>query len=101
MVRPGSVNKQATAGLRAAGVEIRLGELSDGFEQLKKTVEGASVVISAVSPFALDAQREIIRAAKAVGVQRVIPCDFTIPGERGICTLVETVRSASTSLFEN
>ncbi|KAI0800427.1 hypothetical protein C8Q74DRAFT_1396776 [Fomes fomentarius] len=87
LVRPTSVSKATTEELRA--VEICVGKLTDSLGELKKIVEGVTVLISAVSPMALEAQKEIFRAAKEAGVQRVIPCDFTIPVEKGVVTLVE------------
>ncbi len=83
LVRPSSATKPATQELVASGVEIRVGALTDNYEKLKQILQGVDILISAVDARAIDEQREIFRAAKEVGVQRVIPCDFATPGAKG------------------
>ncbi|KAI0705991.1 NAD(P)-binding protein [Cerioporus squamosus] len=83
VVRPTSVTKPAAEELKAARVEIRVGSLTDDYEKLKQLLQGVDVLISAVDAQAVDQQREIFRAAKEVGVQRVVPCDFATPGTKG------------------
>lgn len=51
-----------------------------------------AIFISAVDARSLDDQKDAIRAAKEVGVQRVIPCDFATPTEKGVRELGDTVR---------
>lgn len=51
-----------------------------------------AIFISAVDARALDDQKDALRAAKEVGVQRVIPCDFATPTETGVRELGDTVR---------
>lgn len=51
-----------------------------------------AIFISAVDPRVLDDQKDAFRAAKEVGVQRVIPCDFATPTEKGVRELGDTVR---------
>ncbi|KAI9063943.1 NAD-P-binding protein [Trametes sanguinea] len=87
LVRPASLNKPATNALRASGVEIRTGDLRDSVEDLTKAFAGVDVLISAVSAWVLELQRDALRAAKAAGAKRVIPCDFGTPGERGVRVL--------------
>ena len=72
---------------RARGVEIRTGDLNDGVESLKKTLAGADIVVSTVVGWVISQQRDIIRAAKEVGIQRVVPCDFGTPGAKGVRAL--------------
>ncbi|KAI9063942.1 NAD-P-binding protein [Trametes sanguinea] len=84
LIRPESLSKPATEALRASGVEIRAGDLRDGVESLTKAFAGVDILISAVSAWVLELQRDAFRAAKAAGVKRVVPCDFATPGERGI-----------------
>ena len=84
MVRAASLSKPATEQLRAAGIEIREGDVADDYEKLKQVVEGVDVLISAVNASAVPLQREIFRAAKEMGVKRVVPCDFGTPGAKGV-----------------
>ena len=92
LVRPTSVSKPATVELQASGVEIRVGELTDDYEKLKQYLQGVDILISAVDARVVRDQREIFRAAKEVGVKRVIPCDWATPGARGVRFLTDTVR---------
>ncbi|KAI0667036.1 NAD-P-binding protein [Trametes maxima] len=87
LVRPASVPKPATEELRASGVEIRLGDVTDGEDKLKAVLAGVDIIVSGVVAWVLQAQKDVFRAAKAVGVKRVVPCDFATPGERGIRVL--------------
>ncbi|KAI0705996.1 NAD-P-binding protein [Cerioporus squamosus] len=88
-VRPTSVTKPATEELKAAGVEIRVGSLTDDYEKLKQLLHGVDILISAVDARVVGEQREIFRAAKDVGVQRVVPCDFATPGRKGVRLLAD------------
>ena len=92
LVRPTSVTKPATETLKASGVEIRVGSLTDDFEKLKQHLEGVNILISAVDARVVGEQREIFRAAKEVGVQRVVPCDWATPGAKGVRFLTDVVR---------
>ncbi|KAL1944038.1 hypothetical protein VTO73DRAFT_3856 [Trametes versicolor] len=84
LVRPTSVSKPQTETLRTSGVEIRLGDIKDTPEKLRETLAGVDILISAASAYI---QEDIFRAAKEVGVQRVVPCDWATPGAKGIRTL--------------
>ncbi|RPD53608.1 NAD-P-binding protein [Lentinus tigrinus ALCF2SS1-6] len=89
LVRPTSVTKPATEVLKASGVEIRVGSLTDDFGKLKQYVQGVDILISAVDARVVGEQREIFRAAKEVGVQRVVPCDWGTPGRKGVRMLFD------------
>ncbi|PIL32964.1 hypothetical protein GSI_05082 [Ganoderma sinense ZZ0214-1] len=89
VVRPSSLSKPAVADLRARGAEIRTGDLNDGLESLKQTLAGADILVSAVIAWAISQQRDLILAAKEVGVQRVVPCDFGTPGATGVRALFD------------
>ncbi|KAI0644854.1 NAD-P-binding protein [Trametes meyenii] len=89
LVRPASASKPAVGELRALGVDIRFGDVPDSQEKLREALAGATVVISAVIGPALAGQKELFRAAKDVGVTRVIPCDFSTPGARGVRVLYD------------
>ncbi|KAI0740576.1 NAD(P)-binding protein [Earliella scabrosa] len=84
LIRPVSLSKPETERLRAAGVEIREGDVTDDYEKLKKVVEGVDILISAVYALVIPFQRDIFRAAKEMGVKRVVPCDFATPGAKGV-----------------
>ncbi|KAI0644860.1 NAD-P-binding protein [Trametes meyenii] len=87
LVRPASSTKSATEELRASGVEIRLGDVTDGEDKLREVLAGVDIIVSGVVAWVLQAQKDVFRAAKAVGVKRVVPCDFATPGERGVRVL--------------
>ena len=92
MVRSSSLLKPETSALRASGIEIRIGDLTDDIATLKDILSGVDILVSAVSGWMIDAQKDIIRAAKELGtVQRVVPCDFGTPGARGVRPLHDAV----------
>ena len=69
--------------------------MTDDFEKLKEVLRGVDILISAVDARVLNDQREIFRAAKEVGVKRVVPCDWATPGAKGVRFIADTVsRSA-------
>jgi uncharacterized protein YbjT (DUF2867 family) len=79
LVRPGIAAEKQTrlSDLGAAVVEV---DYADG-AALRAAVEGASVVVSALSglrPVIVDAQSQLLAAAEAAGVPRFIPSDFAI-----------------------
>ncbi|KAH9889067.1 NAD-P-binding protein [Cubamyces lactineus] len=84
LVRPESISKPATETLRQSGVEIRVGDITDSVEKLTQALAGVDVFISTVVAWLIGEQRGVIRAAKAAGVKRVIPCDFATPGDKGV-----------------
>ena len=94
MVRPASLSKTCMSHLKTNGVEIRVGDLYDGVERLKSVLAGVAILISAVGAREISAQRDLIRAAHAVGVQRVVPSDFSTPGAEGVCDVRDAVRTA-------
>ncbi|KAI0333234.1 NAD(P)-binding protein [Cubamyces sp. BRFM 1775] len=89
LVRPESLSKPATETLRRSGVEIRVGDINDSVEKLTETLTGVDVFISTVTGWLVEEQKGIIRAAKAAGVKRVIPCDFATPGDKGVQGLLD------------
>ncbi|EIW55885.1 NAD-P-binding protein [Trametes versicolor FP-101664 SS1] len=89
LVRPASQSKPATQALRTSGVDIRIGDLTDGVAKLTEALAGVDVVISAVVAWSILAQKDLIRAAKEVGVKRIVPCDFGTPGKRGVRELTD------------
>ena len=92
LVRPGSVAKPTVADRKASGVEIRVGDLTDDYAELKEHLQGVDILISAVDGRIITKQREIIRAAKEVGVQRVVPCEWATPGKKGFHVITDMVR---------
>ena len=91
LVRPSSLSKPAVSELQACGVEIRSGDLKDSVESLKKSLEGVEILIITVVHTAIGDQAAIIHAAKEVGVKRVVPSDFGMPGRMGVRTLHDMV----------
>ncbi|KAI0827595.1 NAD-P-binding protein [Trametes gibbosa] len=84
LVRPASASKPATHALRAAGADIRLGDITDSLDTLKAHLAGVDILISAVVAWSITDQKDLFRAAKEAGVRRVVPCDFGTPGQRGV-----------------
>ena len=91
MARRDSATKPDYEKLRAEGVEVRLGDIDDSHEELKKHLEGVDIVISVVLFSAIPKQRGLVRAAKEVGVKRFIPCDWATPGAKGVRDIQDTV----------
>ncbi|KAI0645185.1 NAD-P-binding protein [Trametes meyenii] len=84
LVRPGSVDKPQVQQFRGSGVEIRVGDVKDSAERLRQHLDGVDILISAVSAWIIEDQKEVFRVAKEVGVQRVVPCDWATPGAKGL-----------------
>lgn len=95
LIRPTSSGKPETESLRAAGVEIRLGDMQDGVEKLKSILDGVDIVLIPGTGRQINDQKDIIRAAKAAGVKRVIPSDFGTPGAKGVRVAHDMVRLQS------
>ncbi|KAH9925890.1 NAD-P-binding protein [Epithele typhae] len=87
--RSSSSPKPDVETMRAKGVEIRHADLLDGVEKLKTALEGIDIVISAVTALSILDQKDLVRAAKEVGVKRFIPCDFGTPGAKGVRMLLD------------
>ncbi|PIL29521.1 hypothetical protein GSI_08329 [Ganoderma sinense ZZ0214-1] len=82
LVRPASVPKPSTQSLKAQGVEIRVGDLTDRVAKLTAALTGVTA--------------DLFTAAKAVGtVTRVVPCDFASAGAPGVRALRDMVRPPS------
>ena len=65
--------------------------MTDDYEELKGHLQGVDILISAVNARVVGQQREIFRAAKEVGVQRVVPCDWATPGAKGVRVITDIV----------
>ncbi|EIN05616.1 NAD(P)-binding protein [Punctularia strigosozonata HHB-11173 SS5] len=90
ITRPVSASKPAVLGLKEKGVHIRIGDAEkDDVGALAKALSGASVLISAVSARGLDTQFRLFDAAKAAGVERVVPCDFGTYTPRGVRAMAD------------
>ncbi|TBU52273.1 NAD-P-binding protein [Dichomitus squalens] len=87
LIRPSSLSKPATEQLRTSGIDIRAGDITDDYESLKKTLQGVDTLSSSVFALLIEQQKDIFRAAKELGVKRVVPCDFGSPGARGVRVL--------------
>lgn len=71
----------------------------DAVEKHKEHLRGVDIMISAVHPEYILAQKLILQAAKEVGVKRVVPCDFGTVGDKGIRILHDQVRDTWTVAF--
>ena len=69
--------------------------MTDDFEKLKEYLRGVDILISSVDARVIGEQREILRAAKEVGVKRVVPDNWATPGAKGVRLLTDVVRSLS------
>ena len=65
--------------------------MTDDFDKLKEYLQGVKILLSAVDARVVSDQKEIFRAAKEVGVERLVPCDWGTPGARGIRVLFDVV----------
>lgn len=71
--------------------------MTDDFEKLKEYLQGVDILISSVDARVIGEQREIFRAAKEVGVKRVVPGNWATPGAKGVRLLTDVVRSLSSA----
>ncbi|GAA2313168.1 hypothetical protein GCM10010149_75350 [Nonomuraea roseoviolacea subsp. roseoviolacea] len=83
LVRPGADEERRTAlaALRARGLEVVEGDITDPIERLAEAVGDATTVISAVQggpEVIVDGQANLARAAEKAGATRLIPSDFAI-----------------------
>ncbi|RJL22972.1 NmrA family NAD(P)-binding protein [Bailinhaonella thermotolerans] len=81
LVRPGAPEekKNALTGLRADGLELVEGDITDPAERLAEAVGDATTVISAVQggpEVIVEGQVNLVRAAEKAGAKRFIPSDF-------------------------
>ncbi|KAI0764287.1 NAD-P-binding protein [Trametes elegans] len=84
LVRPSSLEKPVVKELRASGVEIRPGDATDSADKLKEVLSGVDIIVCTIIGTLIEAQRELFRVAKGVGVKRVVPNDWATPGQRGV-----------------
>ncbi len=91
LVRPSSVNKPLVKELKAAGAEIRLGDITEAPEKMEAFLQGVDILVSLV--LAMVDQKPLFRAAKKVGVGRVVPSDFGPYAPRGVMTMHDIVNS--------
>ncbi|RSL68064.1 hypothetical protein CEP54_002927 [Fusarium duplospermum] len=70
------MQKPQVLDLADKGVKIVATDLAGSEEELKKALTGIEVVISTIYGGSVTAEISLINAAKAVGVQRYVPCFF-------------------------
>ena len=98
MIRPGSLAKPVVEKLREEGVDVRAGDIKDEYEKLKTALADVSILVSTIVGGNFSDQNEMFRAAKEVGVQRVVPSDFGIPGDNGPACVIVRLPPLSISL---
>ncbi|TBU52270.1 NAD(P)-binding protein [Dichomitus squalens] len=84
LVRRASLYFRSTEALRTSGVEVRVGDVKDSVQTLSLALQGVDTLISAIPRALIPEQKGLLVAARMVGVQRVIPCDWSTPGARGV-----------------
>ncbi|KIY66232.1 NAD(P)-binding protein [Cylindrobasidium torrendii FP15055 ss-10] len=83
LVREKSQQKPAVQEYKAAGAEVRIGDITQTEEELVQHLAGVNIIISLV--LALIDQKPLFRAAKKVStITRVVPSDFGPHGTRGV-----------------
>ncbi|KAF8920527.1 NAD-P-binding protein [Mucidula mucida] len=85
LARPGSINKPLVQELKAAGAEIRIGDITEAPEKIEAFLQGVDILVSLV--LAMVDQKPLFRAAKKAGVGRVVPSDFGPYAPRGVMTM--------------
>ncbi|KAJ6544123.1 hypothetical protein B0H19DRAFT_1267431 [Mycena capillaripes] len=78
IVRPSSADKPEVKALAERGVKIRVADIEGPIEGLVNILAGVDVLISAIDAWSQLAQIALASAAKEAGVQRFVPCAFTI-----------------------
>ena len=73
LIRSGSVQKPRVEVMRTAGVEIRVGDLTDDLEKLKAHLQGVDILISTAPAAIIEQQKNVFTAAKEVGVMQKNP----------------------------
>ncbi|RSM18139.1 hypothetical protein CDV31_003061 [Fusarium ambrosium] len=76
LTRPSSLQKPQVLELAEKGVNVIAADLAGSEEELKKALTGIEIVISTIYGGSVTAEIPLINAAKAVGVQRYVPCFF-------------------------
>ncbi|KAL4881354.1 hypothetical protein BJY04DRAFT_188713 [Aspergillus karnatakaensis] len=90
LIRPSSVDKPAVKAIEQRGIKARVADLSASVEDLTKALTGTDIFISAIGPGDLLHQKTLVRAAKAAGVKRFVPCAFiTVAPPKGAMLLRE------------
>ncbi|MFF0520473.1 NmrA family NAD(P)-binding protein [Actinomadura nitritigenes] len=83
LVRPGAAGEKERAldALRARGVELVEGDITDPADRLAAAIGGARTVVSAVQggpELIIDGQANLLAAAGQAGAARFVPSDFAI-----------------------
>ncbi|KAF8920525.1 hypothetical protein CPB85DRAFT_1556573 [Mucidula mucida] len=85
LARPGSINKPLVQELKAAGAEIRIGDITEAPEKIEAFLQGVDILVSIV--LAMIDQKPLFLAAKKAGVGRVVPSDFGPYAPRGVMSM--------------
>ncbi|KAG6617039.1 Isoflavone reductase P3 [Phytophthora cinnamomi] len=75
-------SQEALQALKARGAKLfKVSYTDEGV--VKKALAGSEVAVSAVSPYHLDVQPPIVRAAKAAGIQLFVPAEYGVKVTEG------------------
>lgn len=78
--------------LISQSVAIRISDYTSALpEKLAEYVADVYAVVSAVAAQGIESQKGILRAVVNKGVNRIIPCDFGIPGAKGVRAMHDIV----------
>jgi hypothetical protein len=92
-----SANTNAAKELKALNIELyQLDVNKDREEDIIQNLRGVDILVSVVAAHAIESQRPLFKAAKAAGVKRVVPSDFSTPTDEGIMSLHDRVRHSVT-----
>ncbi|OGM49635.1 hypothetical protein ABOM_001899 [Aspergillus bombycis] len=85
LVRASSVGKKAVMDIQDRGVKVRVADLTASEDELALVLSGIDILVSAIAAQDQAAQKNLMRAAKMAGIQRVIPCAYaTIAPPQGV-----------------
>lgn len=92
LVRAKSVNKPIIQEFKAAGAELRIGDIAEASEKIEASLQGVDILISLV--FAMLDQKPLLLAAKNAGVGRVVPSDFGPTAPPGVMDMHDVVSAS-------
>jgi uncharacterized protein YbjT (DUF2867 family) len=83
LIRAPSLEKPAVQEFKKQGLNVVVGDPSEGAQSLVPLLKGVDTVISTIDATHLDQELPLIEAAKTAGVKRFVPCAFATPCPSG------------------